>query len=232
MTYASDSQVTYLVIHYSATPVERDVSAADIDRMHRDRGFREIGYHFYIRKDGTVERGRDLTQEGRFEVGAHSKGENSASIGICYEGGVRLDALNVGFDSRTEAQEIAMIKLIRELLQRFPGAKVMGHRDMPGAATQCPGFNASGWWDSVAGRHIPEPQGAYAGHPRATPAKSKTLWSQVTQWASTGGVGFIAWVQSQDSDMRYIIAGLLAVGIVTGAIIFRERLKHWAAGVW
>ena len=82
MSYKPDSAVTYIVIHYSATPVEKDYTAADIDRMHRNRGFNKIGYHYFIRKNGVVETGRDLSQAGRFEVGAHSKGENSQSVGV------------------------------------------------------------------------------------------------------------------------------------------------------
>ena len=157
MAYLPDSRVTVIVIHYSATPIERDFTAADIDRMHRARGFNEIGYHYFIRKDGTVETGRDLSQPGRFEQGAHSKGENSSSIGVCFEGGVRASAPNVGFDSRTPAQERAMERVVWDLLDRFPGAVVKGHRDMPGAATQCPGFNAQAWWDSVARAPVPPP---------------------------------------------------------------------------
>ncbi|AUR03205.1 Negative regulator of beta-lactamase expression [Phaeobacter inhibens] len=149
MSYKPDGQVKYIVIHYSATAIEDDVSAEDIDRMHKRRGFREIGYHWYIRKSGSIEMGRDLSQPGRFEVGAHSKGENSISVGICFEGGVRKGAMNTGFDSRTPAQTRAMIELIDKMLERFPGAVVRGHRDMPGAATQCPGFNATAWWDEV-----------------------------------------------------------------------------------
>lgn len=158
MSYLPDSRVTAIVIHYSATPIERSYTAADIDAMHRARGFNEIGYHYFIRRGGTVETGRDLSQPGRFEVGAHSQGENSFSIGICYEGGVRASAPDTGFDSRTPEQTAAMIGLIRELLQRFPGAIVRGHREMPGAATQCPGFAASTWWDEVIRNDAPAGQ--------------------------------------------------------------------------
>ena len=150
MSYRPDSQVRWIVQHYSATPIESDFSAADIDAMHRQRGFREIGYHYFIRKNGKVETGRDLSQPGKFEVGAHCKGSNSNSIGICVEGGVTLAAKNVGVDNRTPAQIKAQVALIRELLVRFPNAKVEGHRDMPGAATQCPGYDAAAWWASVA----------------------------------------------------------------------------------
>ena len=156
MSYKPDSNVTHLVIHYSATPVEESFSSADIDRMHRQRGFRELGYHIYIRLSGAIEYGRDLTEPGRFEMGAHSRGENDASIGICYEGGVRRAARNVGFDSRTPAQIESMVKVLRELHSRYPNAIVEGHRDMPGAATQCPGFDARAWWDTVAQEAPPE----------------------------------------------------------------------------
>jgi len=150
MTYRSDDNVKWIVIHYSATPVESDFSIADIDAMHRRRGFKEIGYHKYIRKSGLVEKGRDLTKPGLFEQGAHSKGENDASIGICFEGGVQRSDPNKGLDTRTDSQKEAMIRVIRDMLDRYPNAKVVGHRDMPGAATQCPGFDAGAWWASVA----------------------------------------------------------------------------------
>lgn len=163
MTYLPDSRVVDIVIHYSATAIENDTTIQDIDRMHRKRGFRETGYHFFLRKSGLVETGRDLSQPGRFEVGAHSLGENDASVGICFEGGVTRAAPNVGFDSRTPAQTAAMIKLIYDLKERFPNARVTGHRDMPGAATQCPGFDAGAWWASVEARPDPVP---------ATPTKT------------------------------------------------------------
>ena len=170
MTYLPDGRVTHIVIHYSATPIEKDFSAAEIDRMHRARGFNEIGYHYFIRKDGMVETGRDLSQPGRFEQGAHAKGNNASSIGICFEGGVRASAPSVGFDSRTPAQTAAMIKLIRQLMDRFPGAIVEGHRDMPGAATQCPGFDARAWWNGVARTENARPE---------TPAPS--IWALFSQ---------------------------------------------------
>ena len=154
MSYVKDARMGTIVIHYSATPVERDFTAKDIDQMHRARGFNEIGYHYFIRKNGMVETGRDMSQAGLFEQGAHAKGNNDVSIGICYEGGVRLASPDVGFDSRTVAQKAAMVKLIRELLVRYPNAVVKGHREMPGAATQCPGFNVSEWWASVSATEV------------------------------------------------------------------------------
>lgn len=156
MTYAPDKNVRYIVVHYSATPVERDVSIEDIDQMHKERGFRKVGYHFFIRKNGQIEFGRDTSEPGRFETGAHSKGENHESIGICYEGGVYAHDLRTGEDTRTALQIEALIFLIDKLLERFPKAEVVGHRDMPGAKTQCPGFDVKPWWASVVAARAPK----------------------------------------------------------------------------
>lgn len=157
MTYRPDNQVKWIVIHYSATPVERVTSYDAIEKSHIQRGFKEIGYHAYGPRTGGTMPGRDLSQPGRFEVGAHSKGENSRSVGYCFEGGVSIHDMNHGFDTRTPAQIDAMIRWIDVMLERFggdgidptKGPVVIGHRDMPGAATQCPGFDAAAWWATV-----------------------------------------------------------------------------------
>lgn len=230
MTYLPDENVVYIVLHYSATPVERDFTAADIDEMHRARGFKEIGYHFFLRKDGTVEKGRDLDAPGRFEVGAHSKGENSASIGICYEGGVRAAAPNVGFDSRTRAQKVAMEALILSLLDRFPNAIVEGHRDMPGAATQCPGFNARQWWSEVMERRarellVPNTVQQTVQDADKPVAKSSTIWALL---GAGGGTITAVWEKLMEADPQT----LLAVSVVLAALIyvFRERLRKARLG--
>lgn len=157
MTYLPDNRVKWLVLHYSATPIERVTTYEDIEAMHKARGFKEIGYHAYGPRSGGWQEGRDLSKSGRFEMGAHSKGENDESVGYCYEGGVRIDDIHSGFDSRTSAQTEAMISWIDQMLERFggdgidptKGPVVTGHRDMPGAATQCPGFDATAWWAEV-----------------------------------------------------------------------------------
>jgi N-acetylmuramoyl-L-alanine amidase len=161
MSYAPDSAVTWIVIHYSATPIERVYPYQQLEADHKARGFREGGYHFYIPRTGGWIEGRDLSQPGRFEIGAHSKGENDESIGICYEGGVTLADRNTGFDTRTPRQKRDMIKLIDILKERYPNAIVEGHRDMPGAATQCPGFNAREWWEGVVAERN-KPKGFFA----------------------------------------------------------------------
>ena len=149
MSYRPDSAVTVICIHYSATPVEREYTYPQLESDHRARGFKEGGYHIYFPRKGGRVYGRDLTQPGRFEMGAQSRGENDSSIGLCFEGGVTLADRNTGFDSRTPGQIVEMTAAIEELELRFTNAVVKGHRDMPGAATQCPGFNATDWWSGV-----------------------------------------------------------------------------------
>ena len=134
--------VKKIVLHYSATPSDRDVTAKEINEWHKARGFRMIGYHYVVRLDGTVEQGRPEEI-----IGAHVKGHNSNSIGVCYIGGLKGNSKK-GSNTMTEAQEASVIGLIQDLLQRYPQSCVYGHRDL--TATQCPGFDVSKWWKKVS----------------------------------------------------------------------------------
>jgi N-acetylmuramoyl-L-alanine amidase len=159
----SMQRITHIVIHYSATFEDQDITAADIDKMHKARGWKGIGYHWFIRRDGTVEIGRPESQ-----VGAHVGGQNSGKIGICCAGGLnRATGASRGVDNRTAAQVNAMTILIRGILRRHPGAKVVGHRDL--AATQCPGFDAASWWAKVDKLPAPEPTVVKPSDPVKTP---------------------------------------------------------------
>lgn len=139
----SMAKITHIVVHYSATFEDQNLTRDDIDVMHKVRGWRKVGYHYVIRRDGTVEVGR-----AEHEVGAHVGGQNTGKIGICCIGGLnRATGPNKGVDNRTPVQTAELIALIRELLKRYPGAEVVGHRDL--AATQCPGFDVRTWWAGV-----------------------------------------------------------------------------------
>lgn len=135
-----------IVLHYSATYSDQDLGVADIDKMHKARGWAGVGYHYVIKRDGTVQKGRpDAT------VGAHVAGHNTGSLGICCIGGTeRATGPNVGVDNRTEAQKAATVKLVRSLQAQHPGAQVLGHRDL--GPTQCPGFDVRSWWAAANAR--------------------------------------------------------------------------------
>ena len=116
--------ITLIIIHCSATPEGKSLSAEACRLDHiRHRGFRDIGYHFYITRDGEIHRGRSLE-----EVGAHCRNHNAHSIGACYEGG--LDVRYRPADTRTEWQKHSLRVLIRTLLMDYPGCRVCGHRDL------------------------------------------------------------------------------------------------------
>ena len=129
--------VSYIIIHCSDTRESQDYTPEQLKRDHMARGFIDVGYHFYIRKDGTVTQHRKLD-----EVGAHCRPFNRCSIGICYEGG--LDTKGKTKDTRTIAQRGSLVKLLIELKQKFPKAAIRGHNEMPGATIkECPCFRPS-----------------------------------------------------------------------------------------
>ena len=126
--------VTLIVVHCSANRAGSALRLRDIDRYHRSLGWKGCGYHFVIPADGAVEEGRPLSQ-----VGSHCRGHNSHSIGVCYVGG--LDARGNPADTRTEAQRVALRKLLERLHREFPKAVIVGHRDLDGHKA-CPCFDA------------------------------------------------------------------------------------------
>ena len=139
----SADSVRFLVLHCSASRCNQDYSVEQLRRDHKARGFYDIGYHFYIRKDGTMTQHRKL-----LEVGAHAKPYNRCSIGICYEGG--LDEQGKPCNTMTTEQETRLINLFRNLKILFPKAKIVGHRDLPRTTPkECPCLDAGSW----AARH-------------------------------------------------------------------------------
>ena len=116
-------EINLIVIHCSATCEDRPFTEQALEETHRRRGFDGIGYHFYIRRDGQI-----LTTRPVERVGAHARGYNAHSIGICYEGG--LDVHGLPKDTRTEWQRHSLRVLVRALRMDYPGAKVTGHRDL------------------------------------------------------------------------------------------------------
>ena len=127
-------KIDKILVHCAATPEGKDFTVEDIDKWHRARGFKKIGYHFVIYNDGSVHKGRDIE-----EIGAHCTNHNSRSIGICYIGGVAKDG-KTPKDTRTEPQKIALLELLKELKVKYPKAEIYGHRDFANKA--CPSFDA------------------------------------------------------------------------------------------
>lgn len=123
------NKIDSIIIHCSATRAGQDLRAKDIDRMHRQRGFSQIGYNFVIDLDGTVENGRPLSIDGAHcnTKGFSGMSYNKHSIGICYIGG--LDVNGRQADTRTEAQKKALRDLVAKLCKEYDIIELLGHRD-------------------------------------------------------------------------------------------------------
>lgn len=139
----SNTNIKWLTVHCAATKPSHNTDAKAIDRMHRQRGFLRIGYHYVIKRDGTVEAGRKET-----EVGAHTEGRNTGNIGICLAGGLN-EQTGRAENNYTPAQFASLERLLHELKGRYPSAEVLGHRDHPNVAKDCPCFSVRNWWSDV-----------------------------------------------------------------------------------
>lgn len=172
--------ITHIVVHYSATYEDEEVTAAMVDEWHRNRKppFKKIGYHFFYRLNGMEEVGRPLN-----ETGAHVAGQNKGKIGLCFAGGLRKSTgKDVGVNTMKAAQEIALIKRIKALKDKYPSAIVCGHKDL--AATQCPGFDVRNWWAKVeASGYQPvfhKPRNV-AAKPKAPTAATKNIFQIISE---------------------------------------------------
>ena len=136
-----------IVVHCADTYARMDIGAAEITDWHLKRGWRGIGYNYVIRRNGTLELGRDLDGDGNVleETGAHVAGHNKESIGICLIGG-KADSQEPEANF-TVSQMTTLRSLISTLKAVKPSLSVMGHRDFPGVLKQCPCFDVARWWE-------------------------------------------------------------------------------------
>lgn len=151
MASLTPQAIKYIVVHTSATRMTLDIGADEINQWHIDRGWKGIGYHGVIRRNGVLEAGRPLDV-----VGAHAYGYNLVSWGICLVGG--LDLAGRAEDNYTVAQHGTLRTLLYALHQLAPQAEVLGHRDLspdvdgdgviePWEWTkECPCFDVRKWY--------------------------------------------------------------------------------------
>jgi len=128
-------EINKIIIHCSATREGENFEVAEIRKWHLARGFNDIGYHFYIDLYGEIHKGRDISK-----IGAHCKGHNRNSIGICYCGGVEADG-KTPKDTRYDCQKESLIAVLRTLKAMYPNAVIHSHNDFANKA--CPSFNAT-----------------------------------------------------------------------------------------
>lgn len=126
--------ITEVIVHCTATPEGRNVSVQTIREWHKANGWSDIGYHWVVLLDGTVQAGRPESL-----VGAHVAGRNANTLGVVYVGGVAKDG-KTPKDTRTPAQKAALLAHVKALIERYPTiAKVSGHNQY--AAKACPSFD-------------------------------------------------------------------------------------------
>lgn len=121
-----------VIVHCTATMVGKPYTVEQIRRQHKQQGWADIGYHYVIYADGSLHAGRPLN-----EVGAHCKGHNTYSIGVCYVGGLDKDGKPA--DTRTKEQKEQLKSLIDSCKALYKGVKIHGHNEF--AAKACPCFD-------------------------------------------------------------------------------------------
>jgi len=135
-----------IIIHCSATKPSMDIGVDEIKDWHvNGNGWRDIGYHFVIKRNGTLEHGRDIKENG-----AHCKGHNKDTIGICMVGGVSEDDVKIAEDNFTENQWYTLEDLVENLVWKDyveGGCFIKGHNEF--SAKACPSFDVQKWRDKV-----------------------------------------------------------------------------------
>ncbi|MDJ0827910.1 MAG: N-acetylmuramoyl-L-alanine amidase [Rhodobacter sp.] len=194
-----------------------DAKVAEVRRWHiEERGWRDIGYAVVIDRDGSIGWGRNIDDDDDYfdDVGAHTRGRNSRSVGVALVGGATSAATDAFLDNFTPAQDKALRQVIAQIKnyarKELP---VNGHNQYANKA--CPGFHAPSWYAQEVPRSI---------------VGSNTLRSAATGAAATAGaIGTTVTQLEGDSQRLVIILGFIA--LLAFAFIFRERIKMWARGI-
>lgn len=132
-------EVQYIVVHCSATAADEDIGVDDIRRWHLRRGKADVGYHYVIRRNGLIEKGRYDSVPG-----AHAPGYDRYSLALCLVGGLKKGTTKAE-DNFAPAQKAALFTVLKELNAKHPNATILGHRDLPGVTHLCPAFDVSLW---------------------------------------------------------------------------------------
>jgi N-acetylmuramoyl-L-alanine amidase len=134
--------INRIIVHCTATPEGRVETVESVRRMHKAKGWADIGYHYLIGLNGERWNGRNVNL-----VGAHCEGYNANSIGVCYVGG--CDKNMKAKDTRTDKQKAALIALLKDLRKLYPKAKIVSHRDLDRKGKACPSFDATNEYKNI-----------------------------------------------------------------------------------
>lgn len=212
-------RINEIIIHCAATRPDwmkghsAEAKRDEILRWHvEERGWRDIGYHYFIDRDGRTVPGRSLQTQG-----AHTRGHNANSIGICLAGGHGSSENDKFSDNYTFEQEQALRVLINELKVRVPGIKkITGHNQY--AAKACPGFNVPRWLTNEPPKPV-----------RTSAVQSKTMQASAVSIGGALGTAGSA-IGGLDQYAQYIVLGFAGLVVLAALFIMRERLRKWADG--
>ncbi len=139
--FKTRNKTEYIVVHCAATKPSMDIGLREIRMWHKQQGWLDVGYHFIIRRDGTVETGRPQNA-----VGSHARNYNSNGVGVCLVGGVDNNMKPEA--NFTDAQWASLETIVKKLQADYPNARICGHTDLD-KGKACPSFNVSQWWAKV-----------------------------------------------------------------------------------
>lgn len=219
-------QINQIIVHCTATRPDWwekktiNEQVKEVEKWHVvDRGWKAIGYHYLVGRNGEVVQGRPIEM-----IGSHARGHNKDSIGIALFGGFGSDADDLATEHFTPLQLAAAYDLIRKLQGQYniKNERVIGHNRISSKA--CPGFRVQKW---LAGMSLSE---ATAKKPERTKAtQSKTVKASAATVAASAGTTVTA-LSGMNETSQYIILGFAGITILFGIYIMRERIKAWAEG--
>ena len=195
---------------------------AEIRRWHkteRNPRFIDIGYHYIIDRDGTIERGRDDRT-----VGAHCYGNNKCSLGVCLLGGHGGSSNDRFRDNFTEEQDAALKELLVQLRAEYNIKTIRGHNDVPDAGKSCPCFKVKRWLKQAEPAKKPVPS-----NKKVNLAKSTSIKGNLTNIISGGGLATAAATYQGFGDVeKYVILGAGIFILIVGLWLFRNKLLKLA----
>ena len=211
-----------IYIHCTATRAEwwadrrSSDKAAECKRWHIDRGWSDVGYHYFVDRDGTITEGRPIEK-----TPAAQKGHNTGSVAISLWGGHGSDQDDKFLDNFTPEQDRALRKLIAQLRMEYPSIKrVRGHNEV--SAKMCPGFRVGKWLNSAETEKKPE---------RKRISQTKTVRSStVAKLATLASPATIATVGGLEWQKLLIMGVFAMVAMVALGVIDMERLAKWNKG--
>lgn len=150
------ARMQYLVLHCTATPEGREVSADEIRQWHtapapKGRGWKQVGYTDLIHLDGRIERLVDNNEDAQvdpWEMTNGASGYNAISRHVVYVGGLAKDG-KTAKDTRTTAQKEAMRRYVQDFHRRFPSIRIVGHGELPKVQKACPSFSVAKWLKEI-----------------------------------------------------------------------------------